>query len=125
MPGGRQYIPYDATKRDECLVQIAKALGRWRQDLPVKFQLLPEAVTRAIRPHVGKAGFRCNYRVYQKGAQSAAKEAEVIPFPGGLFLLVSGLEPVASVQISVEAGGKTWTSNYESIDAVSVELREA
>ena len=31
---------------------------------------------------------------------------------------------VASVQISIEAGGKIGTSNYESIDSVSVELRE-
>lgn len=125
MPGGRQYIPYDASARDECLIQIAKALGKWRQQLPVKLQLLPEAVTRSIRPYVGKAGFHCNYKVYRNGIESAAKETNVIPLPGGLFVLVSGLGTLASVQISVEAGGKTWTSDYSSIDAVSVELREA
>jgi len=123
MPGGRQYIPYDASARDECLVQIAKALGKWRQR--VKLQLRPEVVTRTIRPYIGKAGFHCNYSIYQDGIESAAKETKVIKLQGGLFVHVSGLGPRASVQISIEAGGKMWTSDYESIDAVSVELRKA
>lgn len=124
MPGGRQYIPYDAAARDRCLIEIAKALGKWRHQLPVKLQLLPEAVTSKLRPYMGKSSFHCNYKVYQNGIESASKETRVMPFKGGLFVFVSGLGPLALVQISIEAGGKTWTSDYESVDAVSVELRE-
>lgn len=125
MPGGRQYIPYDAAARDLCLIEIAKALGKFKQLLPVSLQLLPEAVTRAIRPYIGKPGFRCSYKVYRSGIESAARETNVTPRKGGLFVLVSGVNSLASVQISIEAAGKIWTSDYESIDAVSVELREA
>jgi len=125
MPGGRQYIPYDPAATAACLVEIAKALGKWRQHLPVKLQLLPEAVTQAIRSHIGKPGFRCTYRIYQNGVESAAHETNVIRFKGGLFVAVSGLGPLALVQVSLEAAGKKWVSDYESVDSVSVELRKA
>jgi hypothetical protein len=125
MPGGRQYIPYDAAARDVCLIEIAKAIGKFRQQLPLSLQLVPEAVTRAIRPYIGKPGFHCSYKIYKNGVESAATETIVTPRKGGLFVLVSGVSSLASVQISIEAGGKIWTSDYESIDAVSVELREA
>jgi hypothetical protein len=124
MGGSRQYIPYDATARDVCLIEIAKALGKWQRQLPVRLQLLPDAVTRAIGPFIGKPGFHCSYRIYRNGVESAAKESVVIKHTGGLFVPVSGLGPLSLVQISVEAGGKTWTSDYASVDAISVELRE-
>jgi hypothetical protein len=124
MPGGRQYITYEANARDKCLVEIAKALGQWKQQLPVRLQLLPEGVTNAIRPSIGRAGFRCSYKIYQNGIESQPKETCVIRFKGGLFVPVSGLGPAASVQILVEAAGRTWASDYESVDAVSVMLRE-
>jgi hypothetical protein len=125
MPGGRQYISYDAAARDACLVEIAKTLGKWRQQLPVKLQLQPDnVVSQAIRPHIGKPGFRCIYRIYQNGVESAPKDTSIIPFKGGLFVPVAGLAPLASVQISIDAAGKTWTTDYESVDAVSIVLRE-
>jgi hypothetical protein len=122
MRGLRQYIPYDAKARDKCIVEIVKALGKWRQ---YKLQLLPQEVTEAIRPHIGGPGFRCAYRVYENGVESAEKETTVIRLQGGLFVHMSGVGPLASVQIAIAASGKAWTSDYESIDAVSVRLREA
>lgn len=125
MPGGRQYITYDATAKHECLVQIARALGKWQQQLPIKFQLRPEAVTQAIAPYIGKTGFHCRYRIYKNGVESAAKEVNVVRMKGGLFVQVPGLGALVAVQFSIEAGGKIWVSDYESVDAVSIELREA
>jgi hypothetical protein len=124
IPGGRQHVIYDPASREDCLIEIAKALGKWRRQQPrLKLQLLPESVTRAIRPYVGKPGFRCSYKVLQDGVESAAKETNVIPLTGGLFVHLAGLSPPALIQLMIEAAGKMWTSDYESVDAVSVKLR--
>jgi hypothetical protein len=124
MIGGRQHINLDPSKRDVCLVEIAKVLGFWRQQLPVKLQLLPEPITEIIRKSRGKPGFRCSYKVFINGAESESKETSVIPLQGGLFVHVAGLDPLALVQISVEAEGKIWTSDYESVDSVAINLQE-
>jgi hypothetical protein len=124
MSGGRQYLIYDPSSRDLCLIELAKAIGKWSRNLPVKLQLLPETVTQVIRPFIGKPGFRCSYKVLQNGIESRIKETKLTPQKGGLFVLVPGLNPLALIQISVEAGGKQWTSDYESVDAVSIKLQE-
>jgi len=124
MAGGRQYLVYEPSSRDLCLVELAKAIGKWTRNLPVKLQLLPESVTQAIRPFIGKPGFRCSYRVLQNGVESRLKETSLTPQKGGLFVLIPGLNPLALIQISVEAVGKQWNSDYESVDAVSIKLQE-
>jgi hypothetical protein len=124
IPVGHQYIVYDPEKRDACLVEVAKALGKWQRSLPVRLQLAPEAITQALRPFIRKPGFRCSYQIYENGIESQAKESNVIGFKGGLFVHVPAPGPLAAIRICIEADGKTWTSDYESVDAVSVALRE-
>ena len=71
----QQWILYDETKRDRCLVEIALALGRWhRQRAGVQFTLLPDAFGPAIRPLLRDPVLRCIYRV--------VGESDTEPKPG-------------------------------------------
>jgi hypothetical protein len=124
MPGGRQHILYDLAQRDVCLVEIAKAIGKWRLNLPIKLQLLPDEVSDAIRPFLLRPGFRCSYQILHENFEHPITETKVIPIKGGLFVRVTGLEPLSMIQISVEAAGKRWRSDYESADSVSITLQE-
>lgn len=124
MPGGRQHLLYDPAQRDTCLIEIAKAIGKWRLNLPIQLQLVPEKVANAIRPFLTRPGFRCSYQIRHENVEHPMMETKVIPIKGGLFVRVAGLEPHAIIQLSVEAAGKRWRSDYESADTVSITLKK-
>jgi len=121
--GSNQYIHYNEAQRDKCLVEIAKALGIWRQELPIRIKLIPdELINMEIQPKFRKPGFRCTYRVIEGFNPSNPREAQLIPMTGGLFVQLSGLSREALVSISIEYAGKTWSSVYESVVGPSIKL---
>jgi hypothetical protein len=124
MPGGRQHVACDPDHKESCLVAIALAISKWRLNMPTKLQFLPEHVANSIRPHMNKKGFRCSYKILKGGVESAAKKTNIVPIKGGLFTLVPSVDPMALIQIKIDANGKRWTSEYESVDAVSIRLTE-
>lgn len=123
--GGRQHIVCDPASKEKCLVEIAMALRGWSRSMRVKLQLLPDSVVRGIRPHMSKREFRCSYTVLNGGVESEPKETRIVPIKGGLFALVPTLDPLALLQLKIEAKGKAWTSEYESVDVVGIHLAEA
>lgn len=78
--GAYQHIVCDPTSKEKCLVAIAVALSKWWLGIPMKLQLLPDAVVRCIRPYMNRKGFRCSYRVFKGGVESAPKKTSVGSF---------------------------------------------
>ena len=128
-PGGMieaanfQRIHYRTNDRAACLVQIAQALRRLQERLDVTaIRLGPEAVVQEIRPLLRDPSFVCRYRTLRNLDESALREASVFRIKGGLSLRLKGVKG-ALVEITISAGGKTWQSEYEAVDAVGIELK--
>jgi hypothetical protein len=47
----------------------------------------------------------------------------VLPIKGSLFVQLRGIAEGELVRLSVSAGGRTWRSNYESVDTVDTQLK--
>ncbi len=129
-PGGMidahnaQRIEYRETDRADCLVRIAEALGKFREQISVQtVRLGPEALIEQMSGYLDDASFICRLRTLRGTIQSAPVEVPVLPLKGGLFVRLKGVREDDLVQITISAGGRTWRSDYESLDTVDVQLR--
>lgn len=122
--GDRQRIEYDEKNRDRCLVELAKAIGQWHRIASVQLQLLPRQFVDEIRPLLRRPGFRCIYNLIEDNNESWNNEANVIPITGGLFINLKDVPRKALVQVHVEAQGKSWRSDFESIEQLRIHLQE-
>jgi hypothetical protein len=48
----------------------------------------------------------------------------VLAIKGGVFVQLQGVAPGDLVRIKISASGRTWRSDYESVDTVHVEVEE-
>lgn len=122
--GDRQFIPYEEKRRDVCLVEIAKVVGRWMRVLtPVRLQLLPPDDASEIIGIYRQSGFKCQYRLLKQAEQTEPRAASLIPIKGGLFLEIVNVDPDALVQVEAEYHDRHWISSFESVDSIGVMLR--
>jgi hypothetical protein len=124
MAGDRQRIPYDETKRDECIVEIVKTLGNWHLTNSVTMQLLPEDCVEQILPLLNNPRLRCSYRVLEDGEESEPVATTIRRITGGLFVQARNIPRRALVQLNVECDGRMWSSDFENTDALSIRLRQ-
>jgi hypothetical protein len=122
--GDRQRITYDELRRDRCLVEVAQAIGKWCRGIAVDFQLLPQAFIDQVKPVLSRPGFRCTYRLMVNGRESPEQEAKILPIQGGLVMKAADLPRQAFIQIRVQAVGYSWVSDYETLDARGISLRQ-
>ena len=123
LAGDRQWILYKEAERDKLLVELAKTVGGWVR--VSRLQLLPESFVNEIRPLLGTPGFRCSYTVLDGSRESESRETPVRPIKGGLFIWADGLAPESLIQVTIEGNGKRWVSDYEGLDSVSINLKQA
>jgi hypothetical protein len=121
--GDRQRIDYDEAKRDQCVVELATTLGRWWRGSARRLRLLPADFVNEVRPLLRQPGFRCTSEVLEGNRNRGKFESELLPITGGLFATVKSLPRAALVRIRIEAGGKAWTSDFESTDSLSIHLK--
>ncbi len=124
--GDRQRINYDESQRDKCLVEVVKAIGRWHRGSTVKLQLLPEEFVQDIRPSLKQVNLRCTYQLLQPETGSVGDEipTTILPMPGGLFVHAKNVPRTSYIRIRVECPGKSWASNFESIDSFDIRLQQ-
>ena len=113
---GRQYIPYLPEKREQTLIELVKAMGRWRQNLPVLVKLIPEEVISTIRPKLSDPALRCTYRVMQQdGNELAPREGKLVKMKGALCVALKGVDANSLVSIGIYYGDKKWESDFDSL----------
>jgi hypothetical protein len=122
LPGDRQRIPYNEAARDRFLVELAKTVGAWMRTTTVNLQLLPPKFVDEIRPLLRAPGFRCTYTVLEGSRETPPVETPVRPMKGGLFIQATQVPPQAFIRVSVEGDGRRWSSEYETVDSVSIQL---
>lgn len=120
-----QRIHYAEEERAECLVQIAEALGRLRQQTTVvTVRLGPDAFVEEVADLLDDPRFRCEYRTRQGRVVSSLRLLEVYPTKGGLYATIQGLVAGELVQLFVSAPGKSWRSDYELLDTIDIRMRK-
>jgi hypothetical protein len=121
--GNRQVITYDEKQRENCIVEVTKAIGKWCQGVAVTMQLHPEEFVDEVRPLLRRPGFRCEYTLLEGSRTIGRQVADVLPIKGGLFINVRGVPRQALVQVNVVGDGISWTSDFETTDSINIHLK--
>lgn len=130
-PGGildavnAQRITYREQDRAVCLVQIAQALRRFRDQTNVTtIRLGPVAAVEQISPLLEDRSFSCTCQTLRGITLLPARQVPVLPIKGGLFVQLRGLEPGELIRLMITAGGHAWRSSFESVDTVDIQVKE-
>lgn len=127
LPGDRQRIEYDETKRDCCLVELVKTIGKWHQGTMIKLTLLPDDFVTEIMPRVlmKDPTLKCTYSLFIDGEDESDEiTTPIIPLPGGLGLNARNVPRGALIRVSITGGGKMWSSNYQTTSSHTVQMRQ-
>ena len=130
-PGGilgatdTQRIDYRETDRADCLVKIAQALKRFREQTSVTMvRLGPASAVEQISALIHDGTFTCTCETLQGVRQSPPRGIPVLPIKAGLFVQLRGIAQDELVRITISARGRTWRSSYESVDIVDIQVKE-
>jgi hypothetical protein len=130
-PGGilegadAQRIEYQEEDRAGCLVRIAQALRRFHDLTTVTMvRLGPTSAVEQISAGLDDPSFACTCQTLRGATQAPARRVPVFPIKGGLFVQLRGIAPGELVRITISVRGRTWRSDYESVDTVDVRVKE-
>jgi hypothetical protein len=118
--GNRQRLQLDDARREEFLVALVGALGKWPRGT-VKLQLIGDDVDQLV-PLLRQPGFSCLYRFNVGGNESDPIAAVVRPIVGGLFIEVENPPPQGLIQVEVSYRNRLWSSNFESMESHNIRL---
>ena len=122
--GDRQRIEYQQSEREKCLVELVKTIGNWCRGVSMKLQLLPSEFVDCIRPFLKQPGLHCAYTLLEGSRMSEEVATKIVPIKGGLFINTKGIPSQALIQVRIEAGGMSWTSDFESVDSLNINLKQ-
>lgn len=124
--GDRQRLEFALENKAELLTELANVLATWRKKLTTKrLVLLPEEIVRQARPFIDTPQLTCTYR-YMSGSKRSG-EFTSTPFRLGQGLCVDVVNAPAEdalIQIKLKSPTFSWSSAYESIQLLSVNLQK-
>lgn len=126
LPGDRQRIEFDPENKAGLLVDIAKLISEWRRNLKTKrLVLLPKEIVQDARPHISKGDLECSYQFMNGSEESPIFKTKPFRFGRGLCVDVKNVpSESALVQITLQCPEFSWSSDYESIELLSVNLQK-
>jgi len=126
----RQYLKYDETRRDWFLVDLVIAISEWICENTLRIRLLPSDFYESVKPLIRqRANILCQYRFLIGSNESGWHTASLFNVPAGVVIdvntkdLPSRLNDVL-IQVTLQANGMTWTSDYEQLNLLSVTMRQ-
>ncbi len=121
---GAQRIDFREDDRARCLVKIAEALRRFHDMTKLtRIRLGPSPIVEQISPYVDDPSLMCSYQILRGSLRIPPQPAAVLPITGGIFVDLPGVAPGDSVRIVISTAGRTWRSDYISVDTVDVQMR--
>ena len=125
---GRGYIHYEEGKRDECLVEIAQAVGGWMaKGGQFEWHLLPTEFAFGVSPRLNDANLKCRYQVIgpDDTEPGPPQSGTIIPVQQGLAVRIRNVPNKSMIRICVECGNSFyWESPYQPVDARMIHLKE-
>ncbi len=119
-----QRIDYTEADRASCLLQVAQALRRFcDQTRVIRVRLRPESIIEEIDGLLYDPSFVCRCQTYARGIESSPRVIPVVPVKGNLEVQLRDVGDDDLVRITISAAGRTWRSDYESVDTVDIRLK--
>jgi len=120
-----QRIDYQPADRADCLVKIAQAVSRFRQQTSlVMVRLGPATVVDQISTLLNDDTFVCTCETLRGTHESGPYSVPVRAIKGGLFVQLRGIAPDELVRITIAAKDRVWRSSYESVDTIDIQVKE-
>ena len=125
--GDRQHIEFFLDDKAELLVELAKILSKWRRNLKARrFLLLPRDIVQDARPIIRSENLKCTYQFMNGNRESVIYEAKPFRFGQGLCVDIYNVPSEdALVQISITGPQFEWSSDYESVQLLSINLQRS
>lgn len=120
--GNRQRLSYDEKRREEFLVELVEALGRWPRGA-VRLQLIGDNIQQLV-PLLRRDEFQCQYRFHVDGEETESRKVNIQPLKGGLLVDVKNVPPSGFIQIEIRYKDRMWVSQFESLESHNIALIE-
>ncbi|HMK24991.1 MAG TPA: hypothetical protein VK483_03105 [Chitinophagaceae bacterium] len=126
LAGDRQRVEFDLDDKARLLVELAKHLSIWRRNLKAKrLFLLPRDIVQDVRPHINKDTLKCTYQFMNGSRESPAYDAKPFKFGQGLCVDIFRIpSEEALVQLTIKGPQFEWSSDYESVQLLSINLQK-
>jgi hypothetical protein len=123
--GDRQRMEFDLDDKAKLLVELAKLLSGWRRNLKAKrLFLLPRDIVQDARQHINKDTLKCTYQFMDGSKQSEVYSAKPFKFGQGLCVDIRNIPSEDSlVQVTIQGPQFEWSSDYESVQLLSINLQ--
>lgn len=124
--GDRQRIDFALDNKAKLLVELAKVLSKWRKNIkPKRLFLLPRDIVQDARPFINKEELKCTYQFMTGSRESEVYKAKPFKYGQGLCIDIYNVPAEDSlVQVCVKGPQFEWSSDYESVQLLSVNLQK-
>lgn len=124
--GDRQRIDFALDNKAKLLVEIAKVLSKWRKSIkPKRLFLLPRDIVQDARPFINKEELKCTYQFMTGSRESEVYKAKPFKYGQGLCIDIYNVPSEDSlVQVCIIGPQFEWSSDYESVQLLSVNLQK-
>lgn len=126
LPGDRQRVEFDLDDKATLMVELAKLLSAWRRNLkPRRLFLLPKDIVQDVRTIINTDDLKCMYQFMHGSKESPVYAAKPFKFGQGLCVDIYRVPSEdALVQVTIKGKEYEWSSDYESVQLLSINLQK-
>jgi hypothetical protein len=127
LAGDRQRVEFDLDDKAKLLVELAKMLSAWRRNLKARrLFLLPRDIVQDARLYINKENLKCTYQFMNGSKESPVYAAKPFKFGQGLCVDIYKVpSEEALVQVTIEGPQFFWSSDYESVQLLPINLQKS
>jgi hypothetical protein len=124
--GDRQRIDFDLDNKAKLLVELVKMLSRWRRNLKSRrLFLMPRDIVQDARRFINSDDLKCRYQFMTGSKESEIYNAKPFKFGQGLCVDIYNVPSEDSlVEVTITGPQFEWSSDYESVQLLSINLQK-
>ncbi len=127
--GNLQHLPFSSDAKEFLILEVAKILGNWKAGIYSKrLQLLPAILIDDVRPlwKDRQDEITCKYNFLVGNNESPPFTSKLRKIGNGLCVDVDNIPSGKNVMIQINVSGPNfyWSSGFESIDLISINMEK-